>query len=188
MQQKYNDDVIYQKYSYRYNDATSLHDELAAKLNKISLKIFNQFYGKLLKTSHITHIKHRPFHPIIFYYFETMPEDDRRSGLQDTPGFINICPVHLHAVVMIPLSVDTSDYIGDDTLKSLHPSLQSSQLKTLNAKSDQGQWFSYIRKGAAYDAFYGYSDVHPIAFRNNPEMFLQSIGIDCPQLTSTTVH
>jgi hypothetical protein len=188
MQEKYNDDVIYQKNSYRYSDATHLHDELAAKLEKITLRIFNKFYCKLLNTSHITRNSFKSSHPIIFYYYETISEDERRLGLQNTSGFINICPVHLHAMVMIPSSVDTSDYIGDDTLKSLHPTLQSSRLTMLNTKADQGQWFSYIRKGADYDSFFGYGSSHPVAFRNNPESFLSSIGIDCPQLTSTTVH
>jgi hypothetical protein len=117
-----------------------------------------------------------------------MSDDERRVGLQNTAGFRNICPIHLHALVMIPSSIDTTGYVGDDTLKPLHNMLQSSQLKKLNAKSDLGQWFSYIRKGADYDSFFGYSDVHPIAFRNSPETFLHSIGIDCPQPTSTTVH
>lgn len=189
MQEKYNDNVIYQKYSYRYNDATHLHDELADKLEKITLQIFNKFYIKLLKSKHITRNCFKPLHPIVFYFFETTPIDERRSGLQSTPGYRNICPVHLHGLVMIPTSVDTSGFVGDDTLKPLHNMLQSSRLTKLHAKSDLGQWFSYIRKGAAdYDSFFGYGSSHPVAFRNNPEAFLQSIGIDCQQSTSTTIH
>lgn len=188
MHEKYNDDVIYLKNGYRYKDATQLHDELAAKLEKNSLQIFNKFYCKLLNSSHTTHNRFKPSHPILFYYFETMPEDERRSGLQSTLGFRNICPVHLHGMIMIPSDVDTSGYVGDDTLKPLHNMLQSSRLTKLNGKSDLGQWFSYINKGAAFDSFYGYSDVHPIAFRNNPESYLNSIGIYCSQPPSATVH
>jgi len=188
LQEKYNDDVVYLKDRYRYKDATNLHDELAAKLEKNSLLIFNKFYGKLLNTCHITYIKHRPLHPIIFYYFETMPEYERRSGLQSIPGFRNICPVHLHAMVMIPSSVDASDYVGDDTLQPFHTMLQSSYFTKLHAKIDQGQWFSYVNKGASHDAFYGYSNIHPRVFRDNPESFLKSIGIDCSKSAMETAH
>ena len=188
MQQKYNDDVIYQKYSYRYKDATHLHDELATKLEKITLLIFNKFYGKLLNNKNTTRNRFKSSHPIVFYYIETMPEDERRSGLQSTQGFRNICPVHLHAMVMIPSSVDASDYVGDDTLQPFHSMLQSSHFTKLHAKIDQGQWFSYINKGATYDSFYAYSDLHPVAFRDNPEFYLNSIGIDCSQPGSVTAH
>jgi len=188
MQEKYNDDVIYNNYSYKYNNATHLHDELADKLEKVSLIIFNKFYAKLLKDRHITRNKCKSLLPIIFYYFETMPYDERKFGLQNKPGFGNICPIHLHAMVMIPSAVDVSEYINEDALKPLHSMLQSSRLTKLNAKSDQGQWFSYIRKGAEDDSFFGYSDVHPIVFRDNPESFLNSIGIDCSQSGSSTAH
>ena len=163
LQARFSDDVIYMRNYYKYRDdyCFDQKNELGIKSEQTSRRVFNKLSKKLLNSSNITRPHYQRLVPTIIYRIELMPERDRNHGIMNTPGFVNICPVHLHAIVMIHPEVKNIDcYIGKDTLIPICECIQASHITRLESNNDLNKWFQYINKGSK-DFFHAYSGTYP---------------------------